>query len=218
MEQWKQFRNTRYEVSSMGNVRSVWNDNNKHMILQMHPKGYLRIKLGSEKFFVHRLVAECFIKPIKGKTHVNHKDLNKENNNIENLEWCNCYENNQHAQDNGVGTIARPCIVFTKKGELFGEFNSYMKFRKIRNNRRDLIMIYKDEFTQEKLQELINKPRKKCGRYIPSTKRKLSNEQVLEIRELFKSPENYDWKIAHMYGLNNTIITSIRLGKTYRDV
>ena len=76
------------------------------------------------KFFIHRLVAECFIQRVENKPDVNHIDLNKENNDVKNLEWCNCHENNKHAQDNGVGTAAIPQIVFTKKGEFFGEFSS----------------------------------------------------------------------------------------------
>lgn len=45
---------------------------------------------------IHRLVAENFLPRVDGKEVVNHKDLNKLNNNVENLEWCTIKENTQH--------------------------------------------------------------------------------------------------------------------------
>lgn len=50
---------------------------------------------------VHRIIAESFIpNPLKKRT-VNHKDGNKLNNNIDNLEWMTDTENLKHARDNG---------------------------------------------------------------------------------------------------------------------
>lgn len=54
---------------------------------------------------IHRMVAETFIEPVKGKYHVNHKDGDKLNNCVENLEWCTNAENRAHAKANGL--IAR---------------------------------------------------------------------------------------------------------------
>lgn len=51
---------------------------------------------------IHRLIVENFIKKVKNKNFVNHKDGNKLNNNILNLEWCTHSENIQHAYDIGL--------------------------------------------------------------------------------------------------------------------
>lgn len=84
-----------YQISNFGRVKSLGNDKlRKEKILKQtkNKKGYLRVifcKKGIIKAFqVHRLVANTFI-PNPNNFHcVNHKDENKENNCVENLEWC----------------------------------------------------------------------------------------------------------------------------------
>ena len=73
------------------------------------PKGsqYLTVWLhkgkGEQRIFrVHRLVAEVFIPKVEGKSFVNHKDGDKGNNRVENLEWCTPLENTKHAFEHGL--------------------------------------------------------------------------------------------------------------------
>lgn len=68
--------------------------------------GYHQVMLydhlgGHKKFLVHRLVAETFIPNPEGLPQVNHKDMNKDNNNADNLEWCDAKYNLRHARSNG---------------------------------------------------------------------------------------------------------------------
>lgn len=62
---------------------------------------------------LHRLMAEAFIENPKNLPCINHKDGNKLNNNLRNLEWVSFSENRQHAVDNGLvywSDIARECV------------------------------------------------------------------------------------------------------------
>lgn len=104
-----------YQVSNMGNVRSLWMwDGNKYrarsspkiMKTQIATTGYERVTLVIEGHRrhckVHRLVALAFLPQIDGKPHINHKDGNKLNNAVDNLEWCNRSENMLHAYKIGL--------------------------------------------------------------------------------------------------------------------
>lgn len=89
-----------YEISDDGEIR------NKHtgrLIKQFAGKdGYLRTQIAGKTRSVHRLVALAFIPTEVGKDFVNHKDGNKQNNKVDNLEWCTRSENMQHAYDNAL--------------------------------------------------------------------------------------------------------------------
>ncbi|MBR6503165.1 MAG: HNH endonuclease [Clostridia bacterium] len=87
--------NGRYQVSNCGNVRTNdYNHTGITKLLSMHDngRGYLIVSLTKnnkgKKFKVHRLVAECFIDNPDNLPVVNHKDENKQNNHVNNLEWC----------------------------------------------------------------------------------------------------------------------------------
>lgn len=87
----------------------VWSERTqKYLSPQYDKNGYVKVQMRStdnksHRYSVHRLVLENF-KPVQGmeKLQVNHKDGNKLNNNLNNLEWTTCEENITHAIQNNL--------------------------------------------------------------------------------------------------------------------
>lgn len=79
-----------YEVSNLGNVRRIRDGH--QMYKEKSKAGYLRVGLSKNgkytHLLVHRLVAKAFIPNENNYPQVNHIDENKENNRVDNLEWC----------------------------------------------------------------------------------------------------------------------------------
>ena len=68
---------------------------------------------------VHRLVAIAFLPNPNGLPEVNHKDGNKQNATVENLEWCSGSENLYHAYDAGLKYKDGRAVVCVETGEVF---------------------------------------------------------------------------------------------------
>lgn len=89
-----------YEVSDSGHIRNA--SNHRQLKEFVGRDGYLRTQFGGKTRTIHRVVAIAYLPKIEGKEFVNHKDGNKQNNAVENLEWCTRKENARHAYDHGL--------------------------------------------------------------------------------------------------------------------
>lgn len=133
MEIWKDIPGYegKYQVSNFGNVKSLnyhRTKNEKFLTGKIDKDGYRVILLSrnqkKKSVSVHRLVAEAFIPNLNNKPEVNHKDRDKQNNVVSNLEWVTSFENTQHCIRSGRKTHKKPVLQFTKNNEFIASWDS----------------------------------------------------------------------------------------------
>ena len=118
-----------YQISNFGRVKSFVKSRPKIKSLSNDKDGYLLCvlnKLNKKRTFkVHRLVAMSFIPNPENKSQVNHKDGNKHNNIVDNLEWVTPVENMYHARINGLrSSMYHGVSQYDLSGNLIQNFNS----------------------------------------------------------------------------------------------
>lgn len=133
-EIWKEIAGTDgcYYVSTLGRVYSaprrvkfgIRERRTKPTILKPRPKnnGYLAVQIFGKNQHVHRLVAEAFLDNPLGLPQVNHKDEDKTNNCVENLEWCAALYNVRYgtAQKRRVeATMQKFAVINLETGEIY---------------------------------------------------------------------------------------------------
>lgn len=122
-EVWKDipYYENEYQISNYGRVKSKsriinykninrisYNYQIKERILKprIDKKGYIHYALNkngiTKEYKAHRLVALVFVPNPYNKSQINHKDMNKQNNYVDNLEWCTNGENQKHSYKNNL--------------------------------------------------------------------------------------------------------------------
>lgn len=135
-EEWKIFVGD-YFVNNFGQIRRK----NRLLKLIKTNKGYLQVNIslnGKVKcYFVHRIVATCFVRNPKNKSCVNHIDNNPLNNQYWNLEWCTHQENRAHCVNQN-----------RQRGQHRGELNTNAKLtdKKVREIRARYKMGFRQKY------------------------------------------------------------------------
>jgi hypothetical protein len=90
-----------YEVSNLGQVRSITKVNKKESVLKgkITGNGYLRVDIVRKKILIHHLVAYAFLGPRPKGLQIDHIDRNKLNNKADNLRYCTRFENIKNRDD-----------------------------------------------------------------------------------------------------------------------
>ena len=124
-----------YQVSDKGRVKSLWFGKEKILKPVKDGRGYLLVnfyKNGDMKMCkIHRLVALTFLTNPQNLPEINHRDEDKTNNKVENLEWCdrkyNCNfgsRNQRIAEKHTNGKDSKPVLQYTLDGKFVKEWKS----------------------------------------------------------------------------------------------
>lgn len=140
-EIWKDISNYEglYQISNLGRVKSL-SKKSGFLILKeriMKPtikdNGYYQIALYKNKKgckkYIHRLVAEAFIPNPNNYPCINHKDYNKANNNVDNIEWCSYSQNNTYSNCQVVAGASKriPVLQCDKNGVILKEWECSLR-------------------------------------------------------------------------------------------
>ena len=115
----------------------------------LNPNGYLRVKLGSKTYEIHRLVTKFYLGDMPKGLCVNHKDGNKLNNNPSNLEYITISENIKHSIRMGLHVCNRPEMIGTYKD---GRTRDKVKYKHdwYMQNRERVLQRVKDRYEKIK--------------------------------------------------------------------
>ena len=115
-----------YQVSDKGRVKSLKFGKENLLKPRKTPKGYLQVHLcknGETKWcYLHRLVAQSFLSNNNNLPQINHKNEDKIDNRVENLEWCDARYNNTYGTR--TDKCLKPVIQYSKSGEFIKEWKS----------------------------------------------------------------------------------------------
>ena len=157
--EWKSIKATggRYLCNKLGQIKGtdrVVDFGSKKRLAKgkiMSPKiksnGYCEVSLSiapdkSKSFYVHRLIAETWLGDIPRKMAVNHKDGNKQNNNVNNLEIVTYSENSKHGYK--LGLIKTNSFIGSKHPRAKTSENEVKKIRKEHKKHKSIVQLLKD--------------------------------------------------------------------------
>lgn len=128
-----------YQISNFGRLKSLYKKEEIIIKPHIYKNGYCRVRLWDRekrKFkdtYIHRLVANAFLENPKNLPEINHKDENKQNNNINNLEWCdrkyNC--NYGNIKEKLANNKEKKVAQYTMSGEYIATYKSIKQVHRL---------------------------------------------------------------------------------------
>lgn len=152
------------EVSTFGGVRTLDRvvSNGKgtrlvkgHVLKQCQYNGYLRVGISINGNLVHkrvhRLVAQTFISNPDNLPQVNHKDCNRANNCVSNLEWCDNAYNVRYREKYGISQTGHPVYAINLKTTEVSRFKSQMEASRVFGiSHGNIVEVIKGKYKQAK--------------------------------------------------------------------
>lgn len=196
-----------YLCSNIGQIKNI----RTNKLLSQYKNRYCNVTLSKDKVHipmgVHRIVAMTFLENLNNKPYVNHKDGNRYNNNVSNLEWVTAKENSEHAISTGLHKIKGVEHPLNKLSE------------------ENVLFIFNSELICKKLAEMFNISPSTCasiksGRlWNHLTKKEIepcsfSKEKILEI---FNCKGSYR-QICKKLNVSYETVYQVKSGKRHSDI
>jgi hypothetical protein len=162
-EIWKEVPfDARYKVSNKGNIKSLVYGYERLLKPVLGHTGYYFVRIKSKAYMVHRLVALAFIPTKDTLLHIDHKDGNKLNNNVDNLRWCTQKENNNNP-------ITKERISKALLGSKRTE-EQKQRMKEAQQKAKPMLGKHHSKETLEKFKYKKNGMKGKFGKYNPNSK------------------------------------------------
>lgn len=187
------------EVSTLGKVRTVdrvvscnggtYVKSGRDLKQRDNYCGYLQVTFGVNgkhiRRYVHRLVAQTFIPNPSNLLEVNHKDCNRTNNNVDNLEWCDNSYNQRYREKHGEA-LGRPMFAISLETLEVLRFPSQIEAgRELGVNRQNINHVLKGERNQAGGYWFVNTD----SNAIETTRTKFGDSVARKVEELMTNKE-----------------------------
>lgn len=182
-----------YIIDELGNIVCLPKEDKRHRNQyscyyvikgKIDANGYVRVSLTkngqTKNYLVHRLVAKQFIPNPDNLPQVNHKNGNKCDNTVGNLEWCTAKENKKHAYDNNITDTKRKALAALDK------VNSVKAYRNIAATNGEETIVFADtnaaaaffQCHKDKVSQAIKHNKVFHGYTLTCTRPHLANEEA----------------------------------------